>query len=200
MFSPSACPLLQAVLYTSKQRVQDQHEIGSTGPQEHHIHLYCHSSWTDRCSPPPSPWWQWQQEWLLAAGWLSWNSARWELWEKWGYAAAPSGISAECLLLAHVPFEDTKWSRDGSHQDFPQGTTITFPQLLQNGNEARSCGQEEPSFHLPSHYWRGAGLRGACHFWWVERGLWLLVPLRLPGHLPCRLVFLDWRQPTATWH
>lgn len=30
-------------------------------------------------------------------------------------------ISAECLLLAHVPFEDTKWSRDGSHQDFPQG-------------------------------------------------------------------------------
>jgi len=62
--------------------------------------------------------------------------------------------------LAHVPFEDTKWSRDGSHQDFPQGTTIAFPQLLQNGNEARSCGQEEPSFHLPSHYWGGAGPGG----------------------------------------
>lgn len=44
------------------------------------------------------------------------------------------------------------------------GTTLAFPQLLQNGNEARSCGQEEPSFHLPSHYWGGAGLRGACHF------------------------------------
>lgn len=44
------------------------------------------------------------------------------------------------------------------------GTTIAFSQLLQNGNEARSCGQEEPAFHLPSHDWGSAGLGGACHF------------------------------------
>lgn len=30
-------------------------------------------------------------------------------------------LSAECLLLAHVPSEDSEWSRDGSCPDFSQG-------------------------------------------------------------------------------
>lgn len=102
---PNPHGLFSSVLHTSKQRVQDQHEIRGTGSQKHHIYLYCYSSWINRSSPPPSPWWQRQQEWLLAAGWLNWNPAYWELWEEWGYAAAPSGwvIRPKSSLTNYLP-------------------------------------------------------------------------------------------------
>ncbi|XP_020952621.1 polycomb protein SCMH1 isoform X11 [Sus scrofa] len=50
-------------------------------------------------------------------------------------------ISAECLLLAHVPFEDAQWSRDGSHQDFPQ---VVIPK---NPYPASDVNTEKPSIH-----------------------------------------------------
>lgn len=38
-------------------------------------------------------------------------------------------LPAECLLLAHVPSEDSEWSRDGSCPDFSQGISL-FVQIL----------------------------------------------------------------------
>lgn len=95
--------LFFSVLHTSKQWVQDQHETRSPGPQEHDIHLHCHSSWTDRCPTAPAPWWQWQQEWLLETGWLLWDTASWKLWEEWWHAAAPTRwVTIYLFSLEHM--------------------------------------------------------------------------------------------------
>lgn len=41
----------------------------------------------------------------------------------------PLRLQAQCLLLAHVPSEDSEWSRDGSCPDFSQGISL-FVQIL----------------------------------------------------------------------
>lgn len=41
----------------------------------------------------------------------------------------PLRLPAQCLLLAHVPSEDSEWSRDGSCPDFSQGISL-FVQIL----------------------------------------------------------------------
>lgn len=103
---------------------------------------------------------------------------------KWLTYCAPTSIPDRLCVSRH----------------YPAGASCSRAELFPGGNEAGGSGSEKSTLYLPGNSWCAAWSGGAGHLWWMARGLWLLLPLWLAGHLPSWLVYPHWRQPSAARH
>lgn len=70
-------------------------------------------------------------------------------------------LPAECLLLAHVPSEDSEWSRDGSCPDFSQGILLFVKTSFWCGPSAAEHQNHRQFLMVPEELntWPGAATR-----------------------------------------